>query len=61
MNLSMTLNHRRLAEHSSGLGKASHYIEYRKMRSYEAPCASRFDRVLLISKYDFNAIEQKVP
>ena len=61
MNLSMTLNHRRLAEHSSGLGKALHYIEYRKMRSYEAPFASRFDRVLLISKYDFNAIEQKVP
>jgi hypothetical protein len=31
------------------------------MRSYEADFAARFDRVLLISKHDFDAIEQKVP
>ena len=61
MNLSMTLNYRRLAEHSSGLKKILHSLEYRKMRSYEAAFARKFDRVLLISKYDFDAIEQTEP
>jgi len=61
MNVSMTLNHQRLAEHTSGLSKAMHFVEYRKMRVYEGDFAARFDRVLLISKYDLDAIEQRVP
>src|SRR3990172_3583875 len=61
MNVSMTLNHHRLAEHTSGLYKAMHFVEYRKMRAYEGDFATRFDQVLLISKYDLDAIEQRVP
>ena len=55
-NLSMTLNHRRLAEHASSLAaRAFHWLEHRKMRSFEADFARRFDRVLYISKHDLEA------
>ena len=60
-NLSMTLNHRRLAEHASGLGKLFHTLEYKKLRGFEADFARSFDRILLISKYDLQAIEQDEP
>ncbi len=62
LNVSMTLNHRRLVEHSrSQLSKLFHALEYHKLRSFEGQFASLFDQVLLISKYDFNAIEQRTP
>jgi glycosyltransferase involved in cell wall biosynthesis len=62
MQISMTLNYRRLAEHASGFfGKMLYLTECRKLRASEAEVARRFDRVLLISRYDLNAIEQKTP
>jgi sugar transferase (PEP-CTERM/EpsH1 system associated) len=60
-NLSMTLNHRRLSEHASGVSKLFHWLEYQKLRSFEAEYARHFERILLISKYDLQAIEQKEP
>jgi glycosyltransferase involved in cell wall biosynthesis len=61
-NVSMTLNYHRLAQHTSSLlSKMFYSLEYRKLRSFEAEFARCFDRVLLISKYDLNAIEQKTP
>jgi sugar transferase (PEP-CTERM/EpsH1 system associated) len=62
MQVSMTLNYSRLAEHASGFfSKMLYSMEYRKLRASEADFARRFDRVLLISRYDLNAIEQKTP
>lgn len=61
-NLSMTLNHARLAEHASNkVSQLFHYIEYLKLRSFEGEFARRFDRVLYISRHDFDAISNKAP
>ncbi len=61
-NVSMTLNYRRLAKHTpSLLGKMFYLLEYHKLRRFEAEFARHFDRVLLISKHDLSAIEQKTP
>jgi glycosyltransferase involved in cell wall biosynthesis len=62
MQISMTLNYRRLAEHASGLlVKMLHSVEYHKLKAFEYEFARRFDQVLLISRYDLGAIEQKAP
>lgn len=62
LQVSMTLNYRRLAEHASGLfSKMLYSVEHQKLRAFEAEFARRFDRVLLISRYDLRAIEQKMP
>ncbi|TDJ49554.1 MAG: glycosyltransferase [Gemmatimonadetes bacterium] len=61
-NLSMSLNYRRLRDHTSNLAKKLFYgMEYSKLKSFEADFARRFDRVLLISPYDFDAIHQDTP
>ena len=62
MQISMTLNYRRLAEHSSNpISKFFFNTEYNKVRRFEADFARKFDKVLLISEHDLNAIEQKKP
>lgn len=62
MQISMTLNYRRLAEQAGGLpSKVFHNLEYRKVRAYEGRYARKFDKVLLISQHDLNAIEQDRP
>lgn len=59
MQISMTLNYRRLVDHASnGLMRLLFWTEYRKVRRFEAEIARRFDKVLLISKHDVGAIEQ---
>jgi len=61
-NVSMTLNYRRLKAYASNFAKKLFYgMEYSKLKSFEADFARRFDRVLLISPYDFNAIHQETP
>jgi sugar transferase (PEP-CTERM/EpsH1 system associated) len=62
MQVSMTLNYRRLAQHAPGFFSKIFYLaEYRKLRNFEAEFARRFDRSLLISRYDLSAIEQEAP
>lgn len=62
MQISMTLNYRRLAEHASDpISKFFNNTEYNKVRNFEADFARQFDKVLLISEHDLNAIEQKEP
>lgn len=62
MQISMTLNYRRLAEQAKGLpSKLFHTMEYRKVRAYEGQFARKFDKVLLISPHDLNAIERDRP
>jgi sugar transferase (PEP-CTERM/EpsH1 system associated) len=62
MQISMTLNYRRLMQHASGmLSRLLYSIEYRKLESFEAEFAARFDRVLLISEHDLNAVQQNEP
>lgn len=58
-NLSMTRNHRRLAEHSRGaLARVFNRLEYDKLKHFEGIFARRFDRVLYISKYDVQEAEE---
>lgn len=62
MQISMTLNYRRLAERADNpLSKLFFGVEYQKVRNYEAEFARKFDKILLISKHDLDAIEQKTP
>ncbi|RIK42587.1 MAG: hypothetical protein DCC55_08375 [Chloroflexi bacterium] len=62
MQISMTLNYRRLAERASSWpSKFMFGTEYRKVRAFEAEFARQFDRVLLISKHDLAAIDQATP
>ena len=62
LQISMTLNYRRLAEQAaSPLSKALYELEYRKLRSFEGPYAGKFDKVLLISPHDLKAIEHEPP
>lgn len=62
MQISMTLNYRRLAETAKGLpSKIFHNLEYQKVRAYEGAFARQFDKVLLISPHDLNAIERDRP
>jgi sugar transferase (PEP-CTERM/EpsH1 system associated) len=59
MQLSMTLNYRRLADHASNWVRRTFYsTEYSKLRYFEADFARRFDKVLLISKHDLRAVAQ---
>lgn len=59
MQVSMTLNYRRLMEHASDWPhKMLYFLEYRKLRAFEASFAQLFERVLLISRHDLAAIEQ---
>jgi len=58
-NLSMTRNHRRLAEHSRRpLARLFNRLEYHKLKHFEGSFASRFDRVLYISKYDVEEAQE---
>jgi len=62
MQISMTLNYRRLAKQAKGIpSKVFHTLEYRKVRAYEGQFARKFDKVLLISKHDLEAIERDRP
>lgn len=62
MQLSMTLNYRRLAEHPvTPLHKLVYGLEYRRLRRFEAAFARRFDKVLLISAKDLEAINPNPP
>lgn len=62
MQIAMTLNYQRLAEHADNwASKLFFTTEYRKVRAFEAEYARQFDRVLLISQHDLDAIEQKRP
>ena len=62
LQISMTLNYRRLAEQAqSPLNKLLYGLEYRKLRSFEGPYAQKFDKVLLISPHDLKAIEHDPP
>lgn len=58
MQIAMTLNYKRLVERTdNGLQKLFYSIEYQKVRRYEAKFAHQFDRVLLISQHDLDALE----
>lgn len=62
MQISMTLNYRRLAERAKGLLRKRLYtLEYRKLRDFEGQYARKFDKVLLISPHDLQAIERDAP
>ena len=62
MQISMTLNYRRLAERATNvLRKTLYTLEYRKLRAFEGRYARKFDRVLLISPHDLRAIERDAP
>lgn len=61
MQISMTLNYRRLATETSGPASWFYALEYRKLRRFEGPFARRFDTVLLISPHDLRAIEHAPP
>ena len=62
LQISMTLNYRRLAEQAQGpVSKALYGLEYRKLRAFEGPYAQKFDKVLLISPHDLKAIEHEPP
>ncbi len=62
LQISMTLNYRRLAERADNvLRKALYTFEYRKLRAFEGRYARKFDRVLLISPFDLRAIERDAP
>ena len=62
MQISMTLNYRRLAERAKGLLRKGLYtLEYRKLRAFEGQYARMFDKVLLISPHDLQAIERDAP
>jgi sugar transferase (PEP-CTERM/EpsH1 system associated) len=58
MQVSMTLNYRRLMDHADWPQKTLYSLEYHKLRTFEASFAKSFERVLLISPYDLAAIEQ---
>jgi polysaccharide biosynthesis protein PslH len=61
MQISMTLNYRRLAAETRGPAGRFYDLEYRKLRGFEGPFARRFDTVLLISPHDLRAIERDPP
>lgn len=62
MQVSMTLNYRRLVKYAPNpLSKLFFNTEYNKVRHFEADFARQFDKVLLISAHDLNAIEQSRP
>jgi polysaccharide biosynthesis protein PslH len=61
MQISMTLQYRRLASETAGPVQRFYDLEYRKLRRFEGPFARRFDRVLLISPHDLRAIEHDPP
>jgi polysaccharide biosynthesis protein PslH len=61
MQISMTLQYRRLAAETRGPARRFYDLEYRKLRRFEGPFARRFDRVLLISPHDLRAIERDPP
>ena len=62
MQISMTLNYRRLAERAKNLLRKNLYtLEYRKLRAFEGRYARKFDKVLLISPHDLRAIERDAP
>lgn len=58
MQISYTLNYRRLIRHLDGpLERFFYSVEYRRIKDYEPRMARRFDRTLLISPADAEAIE----
>jgi polysaccharide biosynthesis protein PslH len=61
MQISMTLQYRRLAAETRGPVRRFYDLEYRQLRGFEGPFARRFDRVLLISPHDLRAIERDPP
>jgi len=62
LQASLTLNYRRLAQFASNWWRKIFYsIEYLKLRHSEAELARKFDKVLLISKHDLNAMAQEAP
>lgn len=61
MQISMTLQYRRLAAETRGPVRRFYDLEHRKLRGFEGPFARRFDRVLLISPHDLRAIEHDPP
>jgi sugar transferase (PEP-CTERM/EpsH1 system associated) len=59
---SLTLNYRRLAKYAPNFWRKIFYtIEYHKLLKSEAKLASKFDKVLLISKHDLRAMEPNPP
>lgn len=62
MQLSMTLNYKRLAEHSkTWIQRQIHFTEYKKLVKFEADFARRFNQVMLISNRDLAAINANPP
>jgi polysaccharide biosynthesis protein PslH len=61
MQISMTLNYRRLAAETRGPARWFNALEYRKLRRFEGPFAETFDTALLISPHDLRAIEHAPP
>jgi sugar transferase (PEP-CTERM/EpsH1 system associated) len=61
MQISMTLNYRRLAQETRPPQRWLHTLEHRKLRRFEGPFANRFDTALLISPHDLRAIEHDPP
>lgn len=62
MQLSMTLNYQRLAENATDwVHKMLYTIEYQKLRRFEANFARQFDKVMLISPRDLEAMAADPP
>jgi len=62
MQLSMTLNYKRLAEHAKNpIQRLFNSTEYKKLVKFEAEFARRFDQVMLISPRDLKAVNANPP
>jgi glycosyltransferase involved in cell wall biosynthesis len=62
MQLSMTLNYQRLAKNApTWFHKALYTIEYQKLQRFEADFARSFDKVMLISPRDLEAMAAEPP
>ena len=58
LQISQTLNYRRMIQHIEGpLYKILYGIEYRRVRRYEPAIMRRFDSCLLISRYDKESLD----
>jgi len=58
MQISQTLNYRRMIERADAWwARALYYVEHKKVKRYEPSVARRFDRVLIISPHDKRAVD----
>jgi len=62
MQISMTLHYRRLRDHTKHwFYKPIYWVEHHRLQPYEPAVASKFSRVMLISKHDADEIRKTAP